>query len=212
MSGVLEAVCVVFADLPQPRPVPFTAIDKRPVPGSVHVATLGLVGDHVCDTAKHGGVDKAVYAYARADAARWADELGRDLPPGWFGENLRVDGVSASDAVLGQRWRVGGALLEVSQPRTPCVSFAIWAQEPQWIKRFSERGDNGTYLRVLEEGPVQAGDVIDVEYTPSHGVTVRDVFDATDADRLELLLATEPSLSPRMRERIEASVTRAARR
>ncbi|MBF6202422.1 MOSC domain-containing protein, partial [Nocardia cyriacigeorgica] len=94
-------------------------------------------GDHVCDTTNHGGEHQAVYAYAEADAARWASELDRELPVGWFGENLRVSGLPLSDAVLGARLAIGDTLLEVSAPRVPCSTFQQWAGEPQWVKRFT---------------------------------------------------------------------------
>ncbi|MBJ8344547.1 MOSC domain-containing protein [Antrihabitans sp. YC2-6] len=209
--GVLDAVCVVYEDLPQPRAVPFTAIDKRPVEGGVSVTKLGLEGDHVCDPKHHGGVDQAVYVYSDAEAQRWSDELGRPLPAGWFGENFRVSGIPATDAVVGTRWQVGTALFEVTSPRTPCMSFQIWAREEHWVRRFAERGDTGTYLRVLEEGVVTAGDRIDIVHTPAHGVTIRDVFRSADADRLARLLDGEPTISAKLRPRLESALERLTR-
>ena len=117
------AVCTVHADLEMPTRVGRTAIDKRPRPGRVEVRALGLEGDHVCDTEHHGGLNQAVYAYAEQDARRWGEELGRELPAGWFGENLRIDGLAVSDAVLAARWAIGETLLEVSAPRVPCATF-----------------------------------------------------------------------------------------
>ena len=100
-AGRVEAVCVVHALRDTGlRRVPVTAIDKRPVDGEVHVGESGLAGDRQCDTANHGGRYKAVYAYGDDEARRWAAELGRDLPVGWFGENLRVSGMSPTDACL----------------------------------------------------------------------------------------------------------------
>ncbi|RJO78878.1 MOSC domain-containing protein [Nocardia panacis] len=201
-TGAVRAVCVVHAEIAVPGRVGRSAIDKRPVAGRVRAHALGIDGDHVCDIDNHGGVDQAVYAYSEADARRWGAELGRDLPAGWFGENLRLDGLPVSDAVLGARWRIGAALFEVSAPRVPCAPFQFWAGEKQWVKRFTLRSDTGAYLRVLEEGTIGAGDTVRVEYVPEHGVTVRDVFTGTDPDLLAILLAAEPTVSADVRQQI----------
>ncbi|MEE2032517.1 MOSC domain-containing protein [Rhodococcus chondri] len=198
-SGRVDAVCVVHALRDSgTRRVPTTGIDKRPVTGPVHVGRLGLDGDRQCDTAHHGGRFKAVYAYDADEAQRWAHELGRDLPAGWFGENLRVSGLPVTDAVIGERWRVGeqGLLLEVTGPRTPCGTFGVWSGEPGWVKRFAARGDTGAYLKVLTEGPVRAGDTITVEDVPGHGVTVRDLFTGRDPERIAVMLEQQDDLSP----------------
>jgi len=179
MSGTLVAVCAV-AGLQPKRDGGYTAIDKRPQPGPVMIDRLGVVGDRQLSDA-HGGVDQALYAYAREEARRWSDELGRDLPPGSFGENLAVRGIPVTDAVVGERWRIGKELIaEVTQPRTPCATFQGWMGEPRWVKRFTRQGDVGAYLRVIHPGTVCAGDRIDVVLRPSHGVTVRQVFTAPE--------------------------------
>ncbi|MEV0763886.1 MOSC domain-containing protein [Nocardia sp. NPDC050435] len=203
MPAEVLAVCVVHAELEVPGRVGRTAIDKRPVPGRVGVQALGLAGDHVADTKHHGGVHQAVYAYAESDAQRWAAELGRDLPAGWFGENLRIEGLAVSDAVLGARWAIGDTLLEVSAPRVPCAVFQHWAGEAQWVKRFTLQSDTGAYLRVLTEGSIGAGDEVRVVHVPEHGITVRDVFVGTDLDRLRLLAEVEPSISDDIRMQID---------
>ncbi|GAB2654227.1 MOSC domain-containing protein [Nocardia goodfellowii] len=210
MSAEVLAVCVVHAELEVPGRVGRTAIDKRPVPGRVRVREHGLAGDHVADTKYHGGVHQAVYAYAESDAQRWAQELGRDLPAGWFGENLRINGLAVSDAVLGARWAIGDTLLEVSAPRVPCAVFQHWSGESHWVKRFALRGDTGAYLRVLTEGSVGAGDEVRVVHVPEHGITARDVFAGTDMDRLNLLLEVEPSISDDVRMQIERHARRHA--
>ncbi|MEU7766397.1 MOSC domain-containing protein [Nocardia sp. NPDC049190] len=206
--GEVRAVCVVHAELATPGRVGRTAIDKRPVPGRVAVRTLGLAGDHVCDTEHHGGVHQAVYAYADDDAARWGAELGRELPAGWFGENLRLAGLAVSDAVIGARWSIGDTLLEVSAPRVPCATFQHWSGEQQWVKRFTLRSDTGAYLRVLTEGTIGAGDQVSVVYVPTHGITVRDLFTGTDPDLLAILLADEPTLSDDVRMQVERHTRR----
>ncbi|AII06222.1 MOSC domain-containing protein [Rhodococcus opacus] len=196
-AGEVLAVCVLHTERDSgTRRVTRTAIDKRPVDGPVRVTTAGLVGDRVCDTEYHGGPFKAVYAYQEDEAQRWASELGRELPPGWFGENLRVDGIAATDAVIGERWRIGTTELEVTSPRTPCGTFGVWAAEPRWVKRFSERADTGAYLRVVTEGSVTAGDAVQRIHVPGHGVTVRDLFTGRDPERFVALLEQQENLSP----------------
>ncbi|SDC72736.1 MOSC domain-containing protein [Rhodococcus tukisamuensis] len=211
-AGRVEAVCVLFAERDSgTRRVPRTAIDKRPVAGPVGVHAAGLDGDRVCDTEHHGGAFKAVYAYQEDEARRWAAELGRDLPAGWFGENLRVSGLPTSDAVIGERWRLGdrddAPELEVTGPRTPCGTFGVWAAEPGWVKRFAERADTGAYLRVVRGGRVVAGDAIERVHVPAHGVTVRDLFTGRDPERLALLLAQQPDLSPSVEDKARRRIT-----
>lgn len=196
-AGEVLAVCVLHTERDSgTRRVTRTAIDKRPVDGPVRVTTAGLAGDHVCDTEYHGGPFKAVYAYQEDEAQRWASELGRELPPGWFGENLRLDGIAATDAVIGERWRIGTTELEVTSPRTPCGTFGVWAAEPRWVKRFSERADTGAYLRVVTGGSVTAGDTVQRIHVPGHGVTVRDLFTGRDPERFVALLEQQENLSP----------------
>jgi MOSC domain-containing protein YiiM len=170
-----------------------TGIDKRPVAEAVAVrlAELGVEGDHVLDTRVHGGIDQAVYAYASEDAAWWAASLSRTVSPGNFGENLTTAGVDLTECVIGERWAVGSAVLEVSRPRIPCSVFAGFWDVPDLIKRFTARAHPGTYLRVLTPGSVRAGDAIEVVHRPEHGVTIGITFRA---------LTLEPELLPRLLE------------
>lgn len=210
MTGRLEAVCLVHADRTNHRGAA-TAIDKRPVSHPVRIKSLGLLGDHVGDRRHHGGIDQAVYAYAEEEARRWAQELGRPVPAGYFGENLRLSAVAVTDAVVGSHWSIGSTLLEVTAPRVPCATFQHWTGEPRWVKRFTARGDVGTYLRVLTEGAVEAGDDVDVVHVPAHGVTVRELFALHDLDRLVPLL-DHPNLAAGERNRIEKALRRTASR
>ena len=205
-SGRVEAVCVVHTIVPLGRRgVVDSTIDKRPVDGPVDVGELGLAGDHSSDTTFHGGSDQAVYAYDDAEAVRWASELGHDISAGWFGENLRTTGVAVTDAVIGSRWRVGSAVLEVTIPRRPCRTFAKWVDEPRWVKRFAERGDVGAYLRVIEPGTLRRGDRIVVEGIPSHGATVRDLFHGRNHAGLAQLLSL-PDLPKKVTREAEAAL------
>ncbi|GAB2665957.1 MOSC domain-containing protein [Gordonia jinhuaensis] len=188
-TGRVLAVCAASTDVVLAG-VGASGIDKRPLDGARRVEDLGLVDDHVVDHKHHGGIDQAVYAYSELEARRWADELGRELPPGWFGENLRIEGIETTDAIVGERWRVGDeVILEATIPRIPCRTFAEWAREAHWVKRFMDRADLGTYLLVRTPGSVAAGDRVEVISRPSHGVRVRDLATGTDPDKLRDLLA-----------------------
>lgn len=174
----LLAVCRVHVLLPDAGTVGVTAIDKRPVEGRVKVRPFGLYADVQADRVNHGGLDQAVYAYAQEDADVWSAELGREVTPGLFGENLRVRGLDVNRAVIGERWQIGSALLEVTQPRVPCQTFGRRLGEQRWVRRFTRANRTGAYLRVIENGEIGAGDTVDVVQTPVHGVTVADWFAA----------------------------------
>ncbi|MGO4445008.1 MOSC domain-containing protein [Mycobacterium sp. 2YAF39] len=155
----------------------------------------GLVGDTIGNQKLHGGDDQAVYAYAREDLDEWETRIDRSLADGMFGENLTTTGVDVTDALIGERWRVGtgGLVLEVSAPRTPCRTFSAFLHLKDWIKTFTRAGKPGAYLRVVSPGPVQAGDAISIEDRPDHDVTIGLVFRArmTDPDLLPRLLAAD---------------------
>lgn len=164
-----------------------TAIDKRPVSGRVDISFQGAAGDEHADTANHGGRDQAVYAYAREELDLWSARLDRPLRDGRFGENLTTSGVEVSRALIGERWRVGTALLEVALPRTPCAVFRNWLDEEGWVKTFTAEARTGAYLRVLEEGQAAAGDALTVEHRPSHGIELAAAFRAGYDRDLDLL-------------------------
>ncbi|MPV37201.1 MOSC domain-containing protein [Georgenia subflava] len=213
MTARVTHVCRV-ADLhPDAGTVGVTAIDKRPVSGPVKVGTYGLYGDVQADRKHHGGPEKAVYAFAQAEADHWAAELGEDVPAGRFGENLRVAGAVVEDAEIGERWRVGPTLeLEVTGPRTPCATFGRWLHQDGWVRRFSERAHPGVYLRVLTTGEVTAGDEVSVTHRPGHGVTVRDWFTRQDPADARALLAHERATGWTMADYLRDYVGRAAAR
>lgn len=207
--GVVEAVCVTHAVKPDPGIVGRTGIDKRPVE-QVVVDLAGVGGDVVTDQVHHGGPDKAVYAYATEDADWWADRLGVPVPHGWFGENLRLRGVEVSAAVIGERWRVGEqVLLEVTQPRIPCATFGRHVCQQRWVRRFSEAGRVGAYLRVHRGGPVRAGDPVVVEHAPDHGVTAQRWFTTQDPEDARALLASGVDLAPALLGYLHRSLRRA---
>jgi MOSC domain-containing protein YiiM len=166
-----------------------TAIWKFPVAGRLGLRGVNFSGDDQADRTVHGGPDKAVYAYAREDYDFWQDELGIAVPAGTFGENLTVEGLDLTHAMLGDRWRVGSTLLEVAQPRLPCYKLGIRMDDVRFPKRFQAAGRMGAYLRVIEEGDVGAGDAIEIEPAPEGGVTLDEMVDAlSDRDTARGLL------------------------
>jgi MOSC domain-containing protein YiiM len=210
VTARLDAVCVSG-----PRPIRLpragdttSGIDKRPVTGRVPVHRLGLDGDVQVNRRFHGGEGQALYAYAQEDADWWAAELDRDLPAGRFGENLRTSGLDLTGAVLGERWRIGAVLAEVTAPRTPCAKLQAHWRVPRLMKRFTERGASGAYLRVLEVGEIGAGDAVEVLERPDHGITIGTAFRAftTDPDLLPLLAPVRDVLPQRNRRKVDAAV------
>jgi MOSC domain-containing protein YiiM len=219
VTGRVTAVTVVHQILDNPgQDPPITAIDKRPVAGAVVVGTLGLAGDTQCDTKNHGGPFQAVYAYADEDAAWWATELGREITPGLFGENLRTSGVDVTGAEIGERWQIGepgaGPIVEVTAPRTPCITFATRMGEPRWVKRFTERKMPGAYLAVVQPGVVSAGDPVTVTFRPGHGAVLGDVTTIAEPETMARLLAYADQaaleLEPSLRRKAERLAGRVA--
>lgn len=179
----LVTPCVVHALRPDRGNIGITAIDKRPVAGQVKVGALGLYADVQADRKHHGGLDQAVYAYSDEDAAFWQSELGRDLNPGWFGENLRVSEVDLREVRAGERWQVGETVvLEATYAREPCQTFARWVggeHERGWVKRFHNEGRLGAYFRVIQRGKIQAGDNIQILSIPDDAPTLLELYRAT---------------------------------
>ena len=165
------------ASLPGTEGAVISGIVKTAVPGRVAVAPTNLAGDGQADLTVHGGPDKAVYAYPHEHYARWAAELSRDdLEPGrFFGENLTTEGLDEGEVHIGDRFRVGTALLEVSQPRVPCYKLAIRMGDGAFARPFLASGRTGFYLRVVEQGDVAAGDAIEREARGEGGISVRTI-------------------------------------
>lgn len=167
-----------------------TAIYKVPVEGPVTVAGVNLAGEDQADRSVHGGEDKAVYSYAAEDYRWWSAQLDRSLGPGTFGENVTTEDMNVGGAVVGERWRIGDVLLEVSEPRMPCYKLGIRMDDARFPAQFSKAERPGAYLRIIKEGDIAAGDTIHVEHTPGDGITVADVarIYTTDRDEAHLLL------------------------
>ena len=173
-----------------------SAIWKLPVAGRIAARGVNLEGDDQADRKAHGGPDKAVYAYAVEDARWWEQEVGRPFAYAEFGENLTTEGIEVNDALVGDRWGIGTAVLEVSEPRIPCWRLGVRMNDPFFPRRFAEAMRPGAYLRIVVEGSVAAGDEIRIIERPSHRLTIRDVSRIYTRDRgeVERLLAV-PQMS-----------------
>jgi MOSC domain-containing protein YiiM len=174
---------------------------------------LNLHGDEQADLRVHGGVHKAVYAYSSEHYALWRDELGlQNMPWGMFGENLTTFGMLEGRVCIGDRYRVGTAVLQVAQPRMPCFKLALRFNRPDMIKLFWASGRSGFYLSVVEEGDLEAGNEVQRIHESRHGLTVAEVvslYQDRDVARDRLRLALESELTEgwkkKFRERLASN-------
>jgi len=188
-----------------------TGIYKLPVAGPVEIKRLGIEGDVVCDVKHHGGPDQAIYVYGGADYEWWSKELGRELSPGTFGENLTISDLASLDFNVGDSLHIGDVILQVTAPRIPCGTFATRMGDPQWVKKFRKSGRPGLYCRVLREGIVNVGDEVKVgKYT---GATLsisqmyRDYYEKEKAEEtLRLHLAAPISIRARLDLEMELEI------
>lgn len=203
---------VVTVNVGRPRTVEWqgrkvrTAIWKEPVAGPVPVRGVNLEGDDQADRRVHGGTHKAVYAYGAEDYRWYSEQIGMELGPGTFGENLTVEGFDLRQAVVGERWRVGTCVLEVSEPRMPCFKLGLRMGTADFVDLFGVVGRYGTYLRIVEEGEVTAGDTIELLSAPEPAITVAELAGSRHTDDVDLLERVAAS------ESVSASWAEAARR
>jgi MOSC domain-containing protein YiiM len=183
-----------------------TGILKAPVSGAVNITFSGVIGDAQGDQKVHGGPDNAVYAYSADHYAAWRREEERDnLAPGFFGENLTIAALHERDVRIGDVYRAGAALLEVTQPRLPCETMGLRFGDKHFPDRFVKSRRTGMYLRVLKEGVVQAGDEFRRERAGV--VTIPEAVDIIEGDAGTVVnlgkLGAEPALSKRWRAKID---------
>jgi MOSC domain-containing protein YiiM len=181
----------------------------------VTLGPTGLDGDGQADLVNHGGVDKAVYAYDRGDAMYWEERLGRTLPPGALGENLAVEGLPSDAVHVGDRLRVGTALLEVTQPRVPCYKLGIHMGDAAFPAVFAKALRVGFYLRVIEPGRLSADSEIAAWEQAASPLSICDLMELyltgrNDAERLAHA-AARPGLSAAWRQSL-SELLAAARR
>ena len=153
-----------------------TGIFKTPVGESAHITKLGVAGDTIADTTVHGGADQAIYLYHQEDYDWWSNELGKPIAPGTFGENLTLSGLDEIAWVIGDRLKIGDLILEITAPRTPCFKLAVRMGDNRFLKQFVQAARPGAYARVIAEGTVKVGDVVEIEKTPMDYASVKDVF------------------------------------
>src|SRR4051794_39122647 len=206
MSGATGTLVSVNVGLP--RDVEWrgrtvrTGIWKQPVDGPCFVGRTNLAGDGQGDLAGHGGEQRAVYVYQLDSYRYWGDHLGRDdLVHGQFGENFTVDGLGDDEVCIGDRYRIGTATFEVTQPRVTCYRLGIRLAQPRMPALLVAHGRPGFYLRVLDEGEVEAGDAVTKVASGPERMTVRTlnalfyVDERPDPDDLRRALRI-PALSP----------------
>jgi len=149
-----------------------TGIFKEPESERVRVAGLTVGDDVQVDKKHHGGTYQAVYAYASEDYDWWSRELGQTLEPGTFGENLTTEGIDITNALVGDRWKVGSCTIEITGPRIPCSTLRARMGIPGFVKRFAATRRFGAYFMIVDEGGVGVGDEIEVIGATGHGVTI----------------------------------------
>ena len=185
-----------------------TGIRKRPSEGAVFIGTDSVTGDVISDKKNHGGADQAVYAYSADDYEWWSAQLGRELAPGTFGDNLTIEGLP-TDMNVGDRLLIGDVLLEATAPRIPCGTFAAQMQDSGFGMAFRRAERPGIYFRVLNEGEVAAGDAVTYIENPAPVVSILELY------RLEYDLSPDPAameryleapLAVRLRASIEAKL------
>jgi MOSC domain-containing protein YiiM len=181
-----------------------TGIRKRPVVGAVFIGAEAVAGDTISDKQHHGGADQVVYAYSMDDYDWWSAQLGRELAPGTFGENLTIEGLP-SDMNVGDRLLVGDVLLEATAPRIPCSTLAAQMQDSGFGMAFRNAERPGIYFRVLNEGEVSAGDAVTYIENPAPVVSILDLY------RLAYDLRPDPAAMERyleapLAERLRASI------
>jgi MOSC domain-containing protein YiiM len=191
-----------------------TGIFKEPVDGRVMLRTLNLDGDAQADLKGHGGIHKAVYAHSIENYDYWQEELGRDdFGVGQFGENLTVRGMLDEAVHVGDVFRIGGAVVEVTQPRVPCFKLGMRMGIKGFERAFLQSLRVGFYLRVVEEGELGAGDVIELLEADPVGMTVRAMsnlgyVDTHNLDELQRALRVQ-ALSPGWRQWLEKRLPKA---
>jgi len=153
-----------------------TGIYKVPVHKPVEIKSLGIEQDAICDKKNHGGPDQAIYVYGGADYEWWSQELGKEISPGTFGENLTIGGLESAQFNVGDYIHIDAVTLQVTAPRIPCGTFAARMDDPQWVKRFRSAERPGLYCRVIQEGLVQAGDTVSAERYAGETISIVEMF------------------------------------
>jgi MOSC domain-containing protein YiiM len=153
-----------------------TGIYKMPVNEPVEIKLLGIDGDAICDTKNHGGVDQALYIYGGGDYAWWSNEIGKEIAPGTFGDNLTISELESAQFNVGDILHIGEVVLQITAPRIPCGTFATRMEDPQWVKKFRAAERPGLYCRVIKEGVVKANDAVTVENYAGETISILQMY------------------------------------
>ena len=153
-----------------------TGIFKMPTSGPVRLSILGLQNDVIVSKKHHGGPDQAVYVYGMTDYAWWTNELGKELAPGTFGENLTIEGLESAQFNIGDYLQSANVTLQVTAPRIPCKTFAARMDDPQWVKKFRHAERPGLYCRVIKEGFVQTDEAVSVEKYSGNTISILEMY------------------------------------
>lgn len=148
---------------PNGNKIETTGIYKTATPGPVLLGSLGIRDDFIGSPKHHGGPDQAIYIYGKPDYDWWSKELGKELEPGTFGDNLTISELESAQFRIGDRFNIGSAILEVTAPRIPCSTLASRMGDPQFIKKYRRAERPGLYCRVIREGTVQSGETVSLE-------------------------------------------------
>jgi len=171
-----------------------TGIYKSALNSAAMIDRFGLVGDAVCDTRHHGGEDQAVLLEGSLTLDWWTAELGHELPPGTFGENLIIEGLDNRDVAAGDRFHVGEVVLEASCARSPCNTLAVKMGDPTFVKTYVRAGRPGIYCRIIAPGMVSPGDPVRHERFSGDRVMIAEMLAAvgrslSDAEKARFLAA-----------------------
>jgi MOSC domain-containing protein YiiM len=186
-----------------------TGIYKIPSSAPVEITTLGIREDFIGSPKHHGGPDQAIYVYGQADYDWWSKELGKELGPGTFGDNLTISELESARFRIGDQFHIGSVILEVTAPRIPCATLAARMGDPQFVKKYRRAERPGLYCRVIREGILQAGDEVSLD--PYNGGTFlalelfRDYYQ-TEKEEATLRRFLKAPIAIRAREDVEADL------
>ncbi len=188
-----------------------TGIYKLPVQGAVHVSEPGLDGDVIYSKKNHGGPDQAVYIYGTVDTAWWEKELGKEIAPGTFGENLTIGELESANFNAGDFLHIGDVTLQVTSPRIPCGTFASRMEDSAWVKKFLQAERPGFYCRVMRAGVIKAGDAVSFEKFTGETISILQLYrDYYEKNKTEEMLRRHLSapVAIRWRRRMEEELSR----
>ncbi|MGX1930868.1 MOSC domain-containing protein [Flagellimonas sp. 2504JD4-2] len=205
---------VISTNLGQPTPITWngeettTGIFKYPVDEPITLETESVSKDNISDRKVHGGIYKACYLFSAEQYPYWKEQYPNlDWDWGMFGENLTVEGLDESTLRIGSIYRLGTALVQITQPREPCFKLGIRFSDQDILKKFINHGFPGTYVKVLEEGQVKAGDVLELVEESTNTLTTQQfyqlLFSRTKDKAIVEKAITNEALPPHKRERLK---------